>query len=162
MGVNLGEARCDTVTTFIWVQVWSLRIMGHATVSQPDAAAPVCLQFLGVKSQTLRLQGAQGQGSGDTRGCLVNVRTEIILSIHHTSEGICYTEHLIQPDVRWRSTESPRARGLPGRGRRASGARDAGELMPNAAFRYRRINPNEEIVNKGQSIQVRGDTYRIY
>lgn len=34
--------------------------------------------------------------------------------------------------------------------------------MPNAAFRYRRINPNEEIVNKGQSIQVRGDTYRIY
>lgn len=55
MGVNLGEARCGTVTTSIWVQVWSLRIMGHATVSQPDAAAPVCLQFLGVKSQTLRL-----------------------------------------------------------------------------------------------------------
>lgn len=55
MGVNLGEARCGTVTTFIWVQVWSLRIMGHATVSQPDAAAPVCLQFLGVKLQTLRL-----------------------------------------------------------------------------------------------------------
>lgn len=54
------------------------------------------------------------------------------------------------------STERPCARGLPGRGRRASGARDAGELMPNAAFRYRRINPNEEIVNKGQSIQVRG------